>query len=235
MHMDFRASELIEPNEQLHNVARSWLQKTDFPTDIHRWVNFYSRPTLQMHPERWKSAIPAWRSLILQCLWARSYVDEYFRNLWGWKETTWTDLKNPLMRLAIKDFYSLQRVATFAGALIAVKEIRRTVDRKTVQMLRKGLGADILSFACTDTLHLKMNVPKKCQVQHWPGSDPVITVVNAGWLLIACASALLPTEEHKHFLCRLPHCVETAFCRCRFCPEDSQTAWYCLNELLKTI
>src|SRR5947207_4843814 len=158
-------------------------------SDIQQLINFHIPPTLQMHPERWGDTVLEWRDPILGCPWAQAYVDEHFRNLWGWRGRVWTSLESPLMQLATSDLSFLSRLAAFAGALVAVKEIRKTVDRKTVLELRKGLGEDVLNFACTTALHFKMNVPQKCQLQRRPGSDgsSATAVLNSGWLLIACA------------------------------------------------
>jgi hypothetical protein len=234
VHSDCRFPNSVDSEESWHGVARAWLQK-DVHRDIQQWVDFHNHPTLQMHPEGWQGTTQEWRDSILECPLAQAYVDRHFRNLWGWKGNLWTSLESPLMRLAISDFSFLLRIATFAGALVAVKEIRRTIDRRTVLELRKGLGEDVLSFAYTTTLHCKMSVPQKCRPQRWPRSDGscAIAVLNSGWLLIACACALLPADEWNRFLSRLPHLVKKDFRRCKFPSEDSQLAWQCLRKLLR--
>jgi YOP proteins translocation protein K (YscK) len=189
-----------------------------------------------MHPEKWGSAVLEWRDPILGCPWAQAYVDEHFRGLWGWKGRVWTSLESPLMQLAISDPSYLSRIAAFAGALVAVKEIRKAVDRKTVLELRKGLGEDVLNFAYNAALRFRINIPQKCQLQQWPGSDDgssAATVLNSGWLLIACACALLPVEEWNRFRSRLPRSVEKDFGQRKFSSEDSKLAWWCLKELLR--
>jgi|GEM_PF-1328661 len=234
MYPDCGFPNLAGSEKNWHGVARAWLQK-DVHGDIQRWVNFHNHPTLQMNPERWENTTPEWRDSILECPWAQAYVDEHFRNLWGWKGNLWTGLESPLMQLAISDFSFLRRLAAFAGALVAVKEIRKTVDRKTVLELRKGLGEDVLNFARTTTLHCKMSVPQKCRLQWWPRGDgsSAAAVLNSGWLLIACTCALLPVDEWNRFLGRLPRSVKKDFWRCKFPSEDSQLAWWCLKELLR--
>ncbi|QQY09960.1 MAG: hypothetical protein JMM78_00580 [Candidatus Xiphinematobacter sp.] len=233
---DFGLPKLAVPEESWHRVARAWLQKTVPPGNIQRWVDFHNHPTSQMHPERWGSAALEWRIPILGCPLAQAYVDEHFRNLWNWGGDFWTSPESPLMQLAISELSFLRRLAAFSGALIAVREIRKTIDSKKVLELRRGLGEGVLNFAYTTTLHSRVSVPQKCRLQQWSRSDSsptTVAVLNSGWLLIACACALLPAEEWNRFLSRLPHSVEKDLGQRNFSSEDSQLAWWCLRELVR--
>jgi hypothetical protein len=225
----------ISADKDLRGAARAWLSRANVPAGIQQWVNFHLSPISQMNPARWGNLGSVWRSFIVQSPYAHAYVDEHFRNHWNWESGTWTDLKNPLMRLAISSHQYLKQLAIFAGALVAAREIRKAVDGKTVRLLRESLGEEILHFARLQAPHLNVLIPEKCRIREWQASHAAAIVLNAGWLLIACASALLPAEEWRQFLSRLPETVEKTWNQYDFSEEDFQTAWECLQALFEVI
>lgn len=219
----------------LQHAARAWLCRMNIPAGIQQWVEFHQSPVSMMHPKRWEYAGPIEHSFILQSFYARAYIDNYFRTHWKWEAGAWTDLKNPLMRLAISDADFLSRLAVFSGAFIAAEEIRKSVDRKTVQDLRNGLGDEALQFARLQAHRLNVMIPKKCRLQTWLPSHATTIVINAGWSLIACASALLPATEWRQFLSRVPQAVEETWNQYEFSLEDYQASWHCLQALWETV
>ncbi len=222
-------------DKDLRSAARAWLSKANVPAGVQQWVNFHLSPIAQMHPTRWGNLGSAWRSLIIQSSYAYAYVDEHLRNHWNWEPGVWTDLKNPLMRLAISSHQYLNQLAAFSGALVAAGEIRRAVEGKTVRLLRENLGDEILHFARLQAPNLNVDIPEKCRIREWQASDAATIVLNAGWLLIACASALLPAEEWRQFFSRLPETVEKAWNQYDFSEEDFQLAWECLQAIFRVI
>lgn len=218
-------------DKSLYGATRTWLLKANAPAGLQQWVDFHNSPISQMHPTRWANVEPDWQAALRGSFYARAYLDEYFRDHWNWESGTWTDLKNPLMQLAICSYSSLAQLATFAGALVAAEEIRKAVDGKTVRLLRNSLGDDVFQFACLQAPHINVAIPKMCQIRQWDAAHAADIVLDAGWLLIACASALLTTEEWRQFLRRLPQKTEEMWNQCNFSEEDFQMAWQCLQAL----
>lgn len=217
----------------LHDAARAWLLKEKAPPGIQQWIDFHINPLFHMHFERWGNTAQTLRTLILNSFYAKTYVEEYFDAHGNGKANVWTELKNPLIRLAISDYRFLKNLAAFAGALVSNEKIRKTIDRKSVQLLRKELGEEIFHFAHTQVQYSDL-VPEKFRSKSsWIPSQGSVGMLNAGWILIACAAALLPTGEWRQFLNRLPQSIEEEWKQYDFSVEDFRMAWKCLQKVIE--
>ncbi len=216
----------------LRVAARAWLSKANVPAGLQQWVNFHHNPLLQMHPTRWGNTTPLWKTHILRSFYACTYLEEHFRDHWNWEPGLWTAFQDPLIRLTISSHQYLERLATFTGALIAAEEIRKAVDGKTVRLLRENLGQEVLHFARLQAPHLNITIPEKCRIKEWHADRAASLVSEAGWLLIACASALLSAQEWRQFLSRVPKKIEATWNQYCFSAEDFRLSWQCVQTLI---
>ncbi|PWU07785.1 MAG: hypothetical protein C5B47_05600 [Verrucomicrobia bacterium] len=216
----------------LRVAARAWLSKANVPVGLQQWVSFHHSPILQMHPTRWGNTPPIWRTHILRSSYASAYLEENFRHHWHWRVGPWTSFQDPLMRLVISSHQYLERLATLLGVLIAAEKIRKAVDGKTVRLLREKLGPDLLNFARLKAPQLNVTIPEKCQIKEWHPEHAAIILLEAGWLLVTCASGLLPVQEWRRFLSRVPKKIEGTWNQQRFSAEDFQLSWQCVRTLI---
>jgi len=217
----------------LRVAARAWISKANVPVGLQQWINFHHNPILQMHSTRWDNTPPIWKTHILRSFYAHTYLAEHFRDYWHWEPGPWTAFRDPLMRLAISSHQYLERLVTFAGALIAAEEIRKAVDGKTVRLLRENLGQEVLHFARLQAPQLNVSIPEKCRIKEWHADRAIHLVSEAGWLLITCASALLSTQEWRRFLSRVPKKIEETWNQYHFSEEDFRLSWQCVLTLIR--